>query len=500
MSHLAEVHITDDLKHYPDQVLALALVIHSHLENAAGMLSMVKGRLENAVSTSETEDIPDDAEYLEIFEKIDALITQCRGSKVVVTKGARQVEDLKSRSLTLDPSTIDTVDQTHESTKDLNSAIRIFSNSVLKTLSDELQEHDLASSRLSSSLSNSPVTLSALANKTQSMTAQLHTFLNLTNSLSQTVEFVSPPPSPPWKLLAQKLRDEVADVAARETELVRLKDEISEKGTTLAIKDRILEELSVKNEVLEKRVGESTGRRERLKELESMNEAFKDKEKEYIAKLSRLRKELEAIENERETWKQSSQSAPANSRTSQGAPVTTPTSAAALLQIEAYKAEIAALQSTVRYHRTIHHQSFVAASNNFLSTPISPQASSRPRLAPEAKDVLKEMVHLISESSSQPIKLQRRAQEDRLRWRPVKETSAWHVQRQRDDFEEWREWRDAVAERAGRQRREGQRLQESRTNKIAIVDGRKPAKILADAPVRIAGDGEERWQTSQSSP
>ncbi|KAG8531197.1 uncharacterized protein KY384_004555 [Bacidia gigantensis] len=462
-SHLAEVHISDDLEHYPGQVLAFTSMMHSHLETAAGTLAAIKSRLETALLASEGEGSTDESDYLEVFEKIDTLVSQSRSGKIIISKSVRQIEDLRSRSLTLDPSTLDIIEHTQESTSSFASDIRSFSGTILRSLNNDINSVGSTYSRISAGFSEGPVTYTHLIAKQQSTTAQLQSFLNLTNSLAQTIEFPSPPPPPPWKLLAQRMRDEAADSAARDTELSRLRDEVTAKGTTVAIKEKILEELSVKNEVLEKRVSESASRQERLKELEAVSESFKNKEKDYVAKLSRLRKELETLEGERETWKQAPKSPPADLRTDQAASTAvTPTSVTTLLQIDSLKAEMAALQSTVRYLRTAHHQSFVNVSNSFLSTPITPRVMPQDHLAREAKDVLKEMVHLISQPGSQPIQLQRRTAETRLRWRPAKESSTWQVQRQREEFEEWREWRDGVARRAVGKRKEERRLQEVR--------------------------------------
>ena len=473
MSHLAEVHISDDLVHYPDHILTHASLIQSHLENAATTLTHLKSCLESHVLISETEELEDYSEYTEIFEKLDDLISQSRSAKVVTSKAIRQLEDLKSRSLTLDPSTIGTVEQTQNATSELTSSICSFGTSVLKSLAEETQATDSAHPRITQVLSSSATPISSLSNKLQSTVLHLQSFYNLTNSLTQTVEFPSPPPPPPWKLLAQKMRAETADLAQRETELSRLKDEVSEKNTTMAIKNKITEELSVKVEVLEKRVGESGGRRERVLELEMAAENAKTKEKDLISKLSHLRIELEKLEAERETWKQASQSQTASAQPGQPSPTAeATTSAAAARQIDYLKSEITALQSSIRYLRSTQYNTLLSSSHTYLSTPLTPPAPKPSPLKTEAKDVLKEMLHLVSQPASHPIKLHSRPKEDRLRWRPVKETSMWQIQRQREEWEEWREWRDGVVKRGMHAQKEEQRRKEVRAksgNTLASV-------------------------------
>lgn len=49
MEHLAEVHISEDLGHYADDVKMRALLMQSHLENAATALSHIKTMAEARV-------------------------------------------------------------------------------------------------------------------------------------------------------------------------------------------------------------------------------------------------------------------------------------------------------------------------------------------------------------------------------------------------------------------------------------------------------------------
>ena len=454
MGHIVDIHINDDLEHFPDKILAQALVMQARLENAAITLAHLKDKLETTGPIPDTESNEDD-EYLEVFQTLDRLISSSRSAKVVCTKAIRQLEELKSRSLTLNPSTFNVVEQTQESTLEFSSIIRSFCVSVLTSV-NEMQETNDRPSQIAPSMFLDVPNISILSTKMQSTVAHLQTFYNLTNTLSQTLEFPSPPPLPPWKLLAQKMREETADLATREKELGKLKDEVSEKNTTLAIKDKILEELSVKSEVLEKRVGESDGRRERVRELESATEAFRAKEKDYVSKLTQLRKEIEKLESERERWKKASQAQPSASPPDEAsnAPPQAAASATSLLHLDYLKSEIAALQSSVRYLRSASHQTLMSHSHTYLSTPlVRPSPKPRP-IEMESRDVLREMLHHITEPAIVPVKLQPRTEEDRLKWRPVKETSAWQAQRQREEWEEWREWRDGVAQRGWRERKE----------------------------------------------
>lgn len=505
MTHLAEIHIGDGLELYADDVHMRALMMQTHLENTAAGLVRIKALSEVKAKSQSSEmanDEDDNDQYLELFAKIDTLVSQTRSAKVVSSKAIRQLEDLKSRSLTLEPSTLNTVEQCQNYTLDLASVTREVGISCVRFLTDENSSEAGAGHSLSLALSSGQISLSSVTSKLQAATAQLQTFYNLTTSLTQTVEFPSPAPPPPWRLLAQNMRAATADLTSRETELGRLKDEIAERNTALAMREKATEEMSVKVEVLEKRVGESSGRKEKVRELESIIEATQSKERELTLKLNQLRTELQNAEGEREKWKQTAQAQSSASQPGQisatGARGVT-TSEASLRQIESLKSEIKSLQSSIRYLRSASHTHSMSTSYDFLSTPIASVSPPPPLVQSEAKEVLKEMLGLITNPENQIVKLEARAKVDRLRWRPTRETSNWQVQKQREEWEEWREWRDGVAKKSSQARKEQERRKKARLHiaagakdPLARLEVRLPGKIIGDQRVRIVKPGE--WE------
>ncbi|KAK3173137.1 hypothetical protein OEA41_006466 [Lepraria neglecta] len=498
MEHLAEVHINEDLEHYADDVNMRALMMQSHLENAATALSHMKTMAEEKVPQANTGSEEEDGAYDEFLRKIDSLVLQTRSAKVISSKAIRQLEDLKSRSLTLEPSTVSTVELSQNATSDFASATRSAGVSILRTLTEEGRSAPVTYEELVAQVS-----FSSLVNKLQSATGHLQIFYNLTSSLTQTVEFPSPPPPPPWKILAQNMRDATADMAARETELARLKDEVTEKNTTLAMREKAADEMSVKVEVLEKRVGESGGRREKVRELEAVVEAARSKENDLLSKLTHLQSELRNLEAEREKWKQAPQLAPTASHPGQAATTVT-TSQASLRQIETLKDDIKALQSSIRYLRSASHRQSLSSAYHFLSAPIAPTEPAPPLIQTEAKDVLKEMLNLISQPDRQVVKLQPRAKADRLRWQPARETSTWKVQKQKEEWEEWREWRDSVAKKSAHNRKEEERRKEARSKNVAkerealaSIQIQLPGKIGGGQQVKVVRPGE--WEEVEES-
>ena len=491
MEHLAEVHIPEDLEHYADDVNMRASMMQSNLENASAALTYVKTIAENLVPLASMDD-EEDGGYDDFMRKIDSLISQTRSAKVINSKAIRQLEDLKSRSLTLEPSTASTVEISQNATSDLASSVRSIGISILRNLHEEGRTSPVTYQELIAQAA-----FPSLFSKLQSATGHLQIFYNLTSSLTQTVEFPSPPPPPPWKILAQNMRDANADMAAREMELVRLKDEVAEKNTTLAMREKAAEEMSVKIEVLEKRVGESGGRRERVRELEAIIETARRKESDLVTKLTQAQGELRSLEAEREKWKQAPQLAP--TAPNGQATIAPTTSQASLREIDSLKAEIKTLQSSIRHLRSATHKQTLSTAYEFLSTPITRTEAPPPLIETEAKDLLKEMLSLVSHTDSCTVRLQPQEKSDRLRWRPSRETSQWKVQKQKEEWEEWREWRDDVAKKSAHDRREKERIREARSRTmdkkreaLATLQIQLPEKIRALQPVTIVQPGE--WE------
>ena len=513
MAHLAEVHISENLEHFADQICLRATMIQSHIDNTAIALLRLQSIVEEKIGSSNSVSEEDEISSMQISSKIDSLVSQARSAKVVSSKAVRQLEDLKSRCVTLDPSTLPTVDVSEQSGAELVTLTTDLGINILKLSVGEAQVDSISPHAIFAHLQTGPSSLSSISSKLQATATNLHTFYNLTTSLSQAVEFPAPPSNPPWKQLALSMKAANADLAGRELEMSRLKDEMTEKNTALAMKDKVAEEMGVKLEVLEKRAGESGERREKVRELEEAATTFKYREQDLQTRLSHLESSLQHAESERDKWQATAQTKQISQIS--GEPTSTSinpsaTSEFSLRQISALTSEIDILQSTIRYLQSTTHASTLSSSLSFLSNPLT--ASPPPRqIQKEAKDVLKEMLSLATQSENQLIKLQPRPAAERLRWRPAKETATWQLQRQREDWEEWREWRDAVAKKAAWERRQRDRVaaaakaklegtsREGRRNvPLAKLQVRKPGKgMVGGGEVHIVEPGE--WEEVQQA-
>jgi dynactin 1 len=455
MTHLAELHIPDGLHQFADEINMRAALMQSNLDNAAWALSSVKATMVEKFIDSKEETAQDEEEdeaLQSLLRKMDSLVSQIRSAKVIATKGIHQLKELKSRSLTLEPSTSPVVEQSQNSTQELVSSCCLTGLSLWNLLNDETRKDALTGEELLRALTSSETSpFTTLLSKTNVAASQMQSFYNLTTTLSQTVEF-STSGVRPWEIISQKVRAVSSTLASYEKEVGRLKDELAEKHTALAIKDKILEELSVNVEVLEKRVGESGGRREKLRELEGNLDSSRSREREMAKKLVALEHDLRSLEAERESWKRQilRARAQAGSRDALEADDDlaqydsfSPRAQEDIVQL---KAEIASLQSTIRYLRLSNHETYIKSAHSFLETPLvpSPKPLKHADLGRETRDVLKSMMTLVTQPESQLVKLERLEKQARLGWRPARQTSRWQIGRQREDWEAWREWRDDV--------------------------------------------------------
>ena len=449
MTHLAEVHFTESLDQHADDIEMRAYMLQSHLESAVSSLSNVKSMPQFRMISNSEDVEDDDNEVQDLLLKTDDIISQIRSAKVTSSKAIRHLEELKSRSLTLDQTTIPAMEKLQISTSELALSARTIGLSVTQLLNEEGRTAPFTYSELYAAMSLDNLPFSGLASKMTNTMAQLQAFCNLTSNLAQTVEIPSPPPPPPWQLLAQKLRDQAAASITREDEFIQAKNEIQERSAALAMRDKILEEMTVKVEVLEKRVGESGGRKDHVKQLETALQAAKATEKELLSKLEELRRDLRSLEAEREQWRKAPMAPVATAADlTRGSTVSTTPSVSSLAQIRLLKTEISTLESTIRYLRNQAHTLHFHSTLAFLNEPlIPPQPPAHSLIQIEARDALKEMLHLVTQPENQLVKFAVSERGERLKWRPAKDTAAWRTSRLREEWEGWRGWKDDLSKR-----------------------------------------------------
>ena len=484
-----------------------ALLVQSSLENSAAALLVLKTMAQSRVSGCDSTDQDVVETVQSLFKRLDLVIGQIRSAKVVSSKSIHQLRELRSHSLTLDLSTMPIIEQAQKVTSELFSVCCQSGISLFKTINQDGRTSMLSYDEVIKAIapSDSPP-LSSLFTRLSIVTSHVQSFYNATMTLSESVEFAPPGPAP-WDLVARTIRAASATSASHESEIERLKDELLGKNTALAMKDKIVEEMSVNVEVLEKRVGESGGRREKLRELEESIELSKTNERNVARKLAALEQELRGLRAEREIWKQEAQANGLRaSRGPRGHDIEDPLAKLASAKVHEtvvqLKAEIEILQSTIRHMRRTTHQVTISSSHTFLAKPLVSKAAptKQQQLACEAQDMLQSMMALVARPENQLITLKPSRKEERLSWRPAKESPQWQVGRQREEWEGWRDWRNDLVKRSEERSREEGRRRAAEQNRgeglanvgfyLPQVDG-KSLDPRRDVRIVRPGDWEE---------
>ncbi|KAH6682639.1 dynein associated protein-domain-containing protein [Halenospora varia] len=454
MSHLAEVHISTDLANYADDVHMRTLIMQSHLENAAAAMSAARTMVQTIIPSQGDED-----EHAQHFaRKTEFVITSTRSAKVVVSKAVRALEDLKTRSLSLMPDTVQTFEQCETATEELAQFSRQAGHDLCKLLHEEGRTEPFTYLEIQSSIhrtttalfaSSEADLLSAYSNKLRTLTASLMDLAALASDLEMTQEFERAPA--PWIIRSQELKSSKTVSIDAEEEMRRLKDDNHERARLIAMRDQTLEEASVKIELLESRMRDATKKNERITELEKRIEDAKRRESELTESIESQNKELATLDTDREKWKKIAEDAKALGIAAPGSKAGQERAVATAREMDALKTEIASLQSAVRYLREDSRRARLADSQglDWLSSPLTkskPKEEQRKDLVlAEGQDVFNELLNLASTAKVYDLST---LPKNRLAWRPAKSTPQYHVAKQREDYEAWSSWKESVVKKA----------------------------------------------------
>jgi dynactin 1 len=129
----------------------------------------------------------------------------------------------------------------------------------------------------------------------------------------------------------------------------------------------------------------------------------------------------------------------------------------AQLTLDRQDHQITSLQGAVRYLQSENQRlrlppsGSLALSNSWLHQPLlQPKSEKRKRqeaLHKEGKDVLARLLHLGTVESPHIVDLTA-LPDNRLAWRPAKDSSRWKVESRREEWEAWRGWRRDVVRKA----------------------------------------------------
>ncbi|CAH0019666.1 unnamed protein product [Clonostachys rhizophaga] len=512
MTHLAEVHIVDELPSFADELHTKSLVIQSHLESAAVVFTTVRDMAQRAVPSEGEEN-----ELAQHFAKrTDLVITQTRGTKVIAGKIVRALEELKDRSLSLLPETREAFEQCESMTEELAGLARQIGVGVHGLLTKdesrsepftyiEIQEA-IQKTVLAAVSANESDTFSEYLNKLRIASGQISDLAAVATDLDQAQEFdVSPAP---WRLRSEELKNLRTVPVDAEEELRKVKEEHQEARRAIALRDEHLSTASVKIETLEARMRDAQANIDRISNLQVELEASGEQVSSLKEDIEKQDRELRSLEAERDKWKKiaSDSQAFADGADAAGAKAGQERAHANAKEVDTLKKNIESLQSAIRYLREDSRRARMTEQPklDWLAEPLVKPArvadQRKALVASEGKDVLGELVKMTSTATLFDFKS---LPKDKMAWRPARSTPQYHAAKQLEDYEAWKSWQDAVVRKAGMLKSGSERKADSAQRKPAALlqirlpdsDGKKMTNG-ARGGVHIVGSRE--WEALQS--
>ncbi|WYZ37369.1 hypothetical protein EsH8_II_000875 [Colletotrichum jinshuiense] len=456
MSHLAEVHLTNDLPDFAEDTYMQTVVMQSHLESAAATFVAMRGMVQGVVPAES-----DDDEMAQHFsKKSEFVVSQTRSAKVIAGKAVRALQDLKSRSLALPQETKESFEQCLDATRQLTALAREIGLDLHTLLHEEGRAESYSYREIQDTISKATtkVTMSSESDlfstylsRLRTLTSQISDLAALSSDLSQTQEFeVSPAP---WKLRSQELKAIKTIPVDAEEDLRRLKEEHNEARRAIAQRDENLSTANLKIETLESRMKDANAKASRIEDLEAQIEAAKQKAASLMEDIDKQDRELKTLETDRDKWKKiaGDSKAFADGAGAAGAKAGQERAVATAREMDALKSDIASLQAAVRYLREDNRRARTTEQHNYdwlaepLTKPPSVVEQRRALVVAEGKDVLSELVKFTTSAKVYDLAA---LPEDKLAWKPARSTPQYHAAKQREDLAAWKSWRDSVLKKS----------------------------------------------------
>ncbi|KAK1596037.1 CAP-Gly domain-containing protein [Colletotrichum navitas] len=456
MSHLAEVHLTNELPDFAEDTYMQTVIMQSHLESAGSTFATLRAMVQRVIPAESEED-----EMAQHFsKKSEFVVNQTRSAKVIAGKAVRALQDLKSRSLALPQETKESFEQCQDATRQLAALAREIGFDLHALLHEEGRTEPYTYREVQDTISKATtkVTMSSESDlfstylsKLRTLTSQISDLAALSADLSQTQEFeVSPAP---WKLRAQELKATKTIPVDAEEELRRLKEEHNEARRAIAQRDENLSTANLKIETLESRMKDANAKASRIEDLEAQIEAAKQKAASLQEDIDKQDRELKTLETDRDKWKKIAGDSKvfADGAGAAGAKAGQERAVATAREMDALKSEIASLQAAVRYLREDNRRARTTEQHSYdwlaepLTKPPSVVEQRRALVVAEGKDALSELVKFATSARVYDLA---GLPEDKLAWRPARSTPQYHAAKQREDLAAWTSWRDSVLKKS----------------------------------------------------
>lgn len=494
MSHLGEVHIADDLESYADNVHMKATLMQSHLESAAVTFTTIKNMVQRVIRPGEDDDLAQ-----AFSRRAESVVSQTRSAKVIAGKTVRALEDLKNRSLSLTPDTLEAFDQAEAVSQEIADLARKLGVDLHQLVHEEGRTEPYTYTEVQTCAHKTAMAVSGQSendlfatylNKLRTLTGQLSDLAALSTDLTQTQEFERS--QSPWLLRSQELKALKTIPVDAEEELRHLREEYNEARRAISVHEENLSIAQLKIATLESRMRDANTKASRISELEAALERTRAETVGLKDDIEKQDRELKALEADRDKWKKvasdSSSRLLAGAETGSGGAKTGAERAVATArEMDALRDEIASLQAAVRYLREDNRRARLTEQGGYewLAEPLvrkraDPVDQRRALVVAEGRDALGELVRLVSSAEVYDLAS---LPEDKLAWRPARSSPRYHAARQAEDYAAWKGWRDEVLRKSRTVVGGGERRKE--------LEGKSMRKAAARLQIRLPGrDGK----------
>ncbi|KAI0181797.1 dynein associated protein-domain-containing protein [Hypoxylon sp. FL1284] len=514
MTHLGEVHISEGLESFADEVQMKTVLMQSNLESAAAAFHVIKDMVQRVVPPNGDED-----ELAQHFtKKSEAVISQTRSTKVIVSKAVRSLEDLRARSLALSPTdTMDAFEQCEAATQELAEMSRKIGVDLHRLLSEEGRAEPFTYPEVQSTVHGTVMSafssaesdlFSTYLSKLRVLTSQVNDLAAVCADLSQTQEFERH--QAPWTLRAQELKALKTIPVDAEEELRQLKEHYNEARRSIALREENLSTATLRIETLEARMRDANTKTSRIADLEAQIVNAQDLVASLKKDIEQQDREAKTLEADREKWKKIAGDSRVlgGEESESGARAGQERAVATAREMDALKNDIAALQAAVRYLREDNRRARTTeqSRHDWLAEPLRkpvPAAEQRRQLVvAEGRDALGELLKMATSTKVYDLKT---LPQDKMTWRPARATPQYHAAKQAEDYAAWRSWQDAIvhktravlgAEQQTRNRETATAARKAAAKlQIRLPGGGVDGKTMPGRDVQIVGSRE--WEGLQ---
>jgi dynactin 1 len=482
LADINEKLITETGEAKATELVCQAKMVEAYADSAAIQLSTLIKLVQSRLGSASEED----EESLEFDKRMDSFATKARTVKYLAGKVGQLLIDLRSGSMCLGETAWSFFEEAESAasiianlTRDIGTVVvgelnkleheEPFTYASIFTLIGHIAKRT-PNLNLDARASDDAYTI--LATLLTSLQSKVDDLQSKSSDLSSATEFEKHPA--PWTLRAKELKQRKVQDLDTANELARTQVKNTELGRLLSEREKVVEELNVKVELLERRTREASTNAKDLKALQSQLEAAHAEIAAAKKSVEEVRAELEAMTKTRDAEKAELENlrAAALSGADAAAVVVggenSETAKMLRVDVECLKAEITSLQSAVRYLRQeneglripVGELALRSAQNAWLHpstlggkrSSAAATGKARVKVRQETTDVLDSLLSLAAEARPVRFALHKRGSaadtDASIGEKKTVERSRYTLARQREALARWEGWKSEVVKRA----------------------------------------------------